>query len=204
MTDDFKVTYGKLGRVYVKNSLKYPSVTSIIHASNPWKGGVSNAGKLGTLTHYHILKQYAKEPIEMPIEPIWGMSAQDVYATVGRAIKMFKELDFEFKFADVERPIFYNQDGIRYAGRIDALGYDSDGVFSVLDLKTGLSYPEYPIQMSAYCKAVGVNRAYLVFLDARVDRNPDQKGKVRMIDKQELDESFEKFKSLYQEYLRMI
>jgi hypothetical protein len=190
-------------RYYVKDGLRFPSVTTILHHRSEYadrNGGGGNAASLGTLIHYAILKQFSKKPIEMPREMIWRMPAKDVHQKIRKAMLMYRDAGIEFQFEAVESPVFYHDDNVMYAGKFDALGY-LDGKKSILDLKTGMSYGYYPLQMSAYAHATGAIQAVIVYLDTREDRNPEGVAKVQILDEGDLRTSYEAFKEAYREFV---
>jgi hypothetical protein len=197
--DDFEVIYKNNSRYYVKDKKEFPSVTSVLHVKSPFKSKPGNAAKLGTLIHYNILKMYSSEPLDIPCEILWKMEATEITDRIQAALIMWRDMNFQFKFRNIETVIFDNELGV--AGRLDADGYDSDNMLSVLDIKTGLDYgTQYDMQLAVYAKAIGAERAYLAFLDTREDRNPSKTGKIRRLDKPDLDTAYDKFRDCLEEF----
>ncbi len=202
--EDFKVISRGGKRYYVKDGVMFPSVTTIIKHRSEFtdRGGfISNAARIGTLIHYAILKQFAPTPIEMPQETIWKVPPEVVYDKIKRAMMMYKGLNLDFQFEDVEVPVFYQQEGMRYAGRLDAVGVYK-GERAILDLKSGMDYSYYNLQMGAYANAVGAEMAFLVFLDTNETRNPSGNARVKVLDKGDLKNGYVEFKEAYQEFIK--
>ena len=78
-----------------------------------------------------------------------------------RAIEAFNKWrsSIDAVYLESEVAVFYDDGNIAYAGTIDALYQKPDGSLLVVDWKTGGNgkggiYPEYMIQLSAYCRAL--------------------------------------------------
>lgn len=205
--ENISVSTTKNGRIYFKydesgNRVGYPSVTTIIHYNDGRKksSGVSPSAAIGSLTHYHILKKYTNKRLDLPTDPVWRMSPEEVHGRINRALEMWQQLNLDIKPVEVETALF-NEDP-RFAGRLDLLGY-VDGVYTLLDLKTGLPYDDHVIQGGAYWYALGrePEQVMYVYLDSIVERNPEQKASIRVFDKDELDAGFDLFKEKYLDYI---
>lgn len=190
-------------RIYVNSetNARYPSVTTITSQNNPFKGRPGNAAHIGTLIHWHILRQYADGILPAPNVQIWGLSQREVESRIQRALTMWRNLHFDdqFTFVDVEALVV--SDVHRYAGRADGIGMDNSGNLSVMDIKTGGFYSEsYYMQGAAYAKAIGATSCYFVQLDVNDFRNPDQIGVVHHMGNQEIEKHFGAFKALLEAY----
>lgn len=190
-------------RIYVNSetNARYPSVTTITSQNSPFKGKPGNAAHIGTLIHWHILRQYASGILPAPNVQIWGLSQREVESRIQRALTMWRDLHFDdqFTFVDVEALVV--SDVHRYAGRADGIGMDNSGNLSVMDIKTGGFYSEsYYMQGAAYAKAIGATDCYFVQLDVNDFRNPDQIGVVHHMGSQEIEEAFGTFLELLEEY----
>lgn len=201
--EDFETIYKNGSRIYKKEGTNYPSVTSIIKHRSPFKDSKPGpASKIGSAIHYHILKEYSDKPLVPPIEPIWGMDFETVNQRIRDSMRMWKGLNLgDFEVIGVEQPIF--NDDPPFAGRIDMVCRDPDGILSVLDIKTGGEYPYYDLQMAAYSAAVGAQKAFLVYLDTHPERNPSQIGRIRVMEKSELDASYAEFLECYKEFVEI-
>lgn len=189
-------------RIYVNSETKarYPSVTTITSQNNPFKGRPGNAAHIGTLIHWHILRQYASGILPAPSVQIWGLSQREVESRIQRALTMWRNLHFDdqFTFVDVEALVV--SDVHRYAGRADGIGMDNSGNIAVMDIKTGDFYSDYWLQGAAYAKATGATSCYFVQLDVNDSRNPDQTGVVHYMGNQEIEKHFGAFLELLKEY----
>ena len=100
--ENITVKTGKNGRLYFKDSVAYPSVTTVIHyADGRKKSSGSPAAAIGSLVHYHILKKYAKKPLDFPTDPVWRMSAEEVHGRINRALAMWQKLNLDFEPIEV-------------------------------------------------------------------------------------------------------
>ena len=189
-------------RIYVNSETKtrYPSVTTITSQRNPFKGKPGNAAHIGTLIHWHILRQYASGILPAPNVQIWGLSQAEVESRIQRALTMWRDLHFDdqFTFVDVEALVV--SDTYRYAGRADGIGMDNSGNISVMDIKTGDFYSDYWLQGAAYAKATGATSCFFVQLDVNDSRNPDQIGQIHHMGSQEIEKHFGEFKALLEAY----
>jgi hypothetical protein len=75
-------------------------------------------------------------------------------------------------------------------------------VRTLLDIKTGKEYKENPVQASAYVHMLkwSPRQVALVYLDADLDRNPEEIGHVKIIGKQDLEAFFDVFKDKYSNF----
>ncbi len=200
----FKVNTTKnMGRFYIKDGIHYPSVTTIIHfdEKKKFKGGASPSAAIGSIVHYKILRNYAREQLDMPTDPVWRLSADEVHGRINRCLEMWQKLNLDIEPVEVETALF--SDDPRYAGRLDMLCY-LDGVYSLLDIKTGLSYePDHSMQAAAYWHALDrePEQVAYIYLDSIIDRNPAQQGKVHIYDKAALLAAFDGFKCKYANYI---
>ena len=205
--ENIKVSTTKNGRFYYKfdekgNKVTYPSVTTVIHyADGRKKSSGSPAAAIGSLTHYHILKKYAKKPLEFPTDPVWRMSAEEVHGRINRALAMWQKLNLDFEPIEVETALF-NDHPIKFAGRLDLLA-KMDGKLVLIDIKTGLPYDDHVIQGGAYWVALDKepDQVMYVYLDSIIERNPKQEGSIRIFNKEELTEGYEEFKRRYVDFI---
>lgn len=210
-------TTPKSGRYYYKfdeklgQEIQYPSVTTVIKFSDISEkkfknSGTSPSAALGSLVHYKILREYAAmlgKRLDPPTDPVWRLTPQEVYGRINRCLMMWKELNLDIVPIEVETALF--SEDPRYAGRLDLLAY-IDGVYTLLDIKTGLEYPEHIEQAGAYWHALDhePERFMYVYLDSIIDRNPSQKAVIRIHDKNELWEGLDLFKYRYANYISPI
>jgi hypothetical protein len=190
---EYRYTYRNGKRFYKIQDKEYVGVTSVTSLISPFKNSKPGpAAHIGSLAHFHILKNYSSEPLDQPRDMIW-IPEHEVRAKIQNAIKMWKDLDLQWTFKDIETMILNHEYG--YAGRTDFTGFDEEGEFFVGDIKTGAIYPDYDLQLAAYCKAVGAKRYYLVQLDLndKEDRNPNQIGKIIRKEEEDIDKSFDEF-----------
>lgn len=194
---------GKSGRFYIRKideSIKYPSVTTIISQSknNKQYGGSSPSMVIGTITHYHILKRYSKNLLSLPRESIWNMTRSEVIGRIHRNIKMWNDLNLAIEPICVETALF-NQDP-RIAGTLDLL-CRIDGVLTLVDLKTGMPYSDHPMQAAAYWHMLRRKpKVCFVYLDSIIDRNPSQQATVRYFTTEELEAGYESFLDCYMDF----
>lgn len=193
--EEFETIYKNGSRIYRKEGVNYPSVTSILSVKSPFKGKPGAAAGVGTLVHADLAKLY--KPIDDPWVQIWGIPFEEVTRRRRSCLRMWRDVMGQFDIRDVEFAVFNNEPGNEYAGRIDFGGIDSEGVPFIGDWKTGLKYNTYVPQASAYCHAMCIERAYLVYLDTHLERNPEQKIKMEILDKVDLDAGYEEFLDCY-------
>lgn len=180
---------------YRMGNQKYPSVTTITKQISKFKSGRPGpAAAIGSLAHYHILKRYKTgKPLDLPPDMVWRVDPAEVQAKIMAARKMWRDLNLNLEIKEVERLVI-NSDYM-YAGRLDINGIDENNLVAVADIKTGAIYsPEYEMQIAAYAKCIGAEIGYIVQLDLNADRNPDQIGKLHIID--DIDKHFDKFLEL--------
>lgn len=183
----------------------YPSVTTIIgwKPGNKKKGGYSGpAAALGSLTHYKCLKKFADRPLDLPNDPIWGITKEEATRRLNECCRMWNELiePLNIKPLAVESVIYCKNP--RYAGRLDML-CKIDGVLTLLDIKTGACYePEHSMQASCYWNALKrkPKQVQFFYMDAIVGRNPDQCGTIHTYDTYALEAAFEEFMDKYLDY----
>ena len=200
----FKVNTTKnMGRFYIKDGIKYPSVTTIIHFSDVSEkkfSGTSPAAAIGSLTHYHILKKYSKTRLEPPTDMVWRLSPAEVHGRINRCLQMWHELSLNIEPIEVECALFC--DNPKFAGRLDMLA-NIDGILTLLDIKTGLHYDDHILQASSYWHALDrqPERVMYVYLDSIVERNPSQKATILNYYEDELLDGWEQFKNRYINYV---
>lgn len=195
MEENFETIYKNGSRIYKKEGINYYSVTSICSVKSPFTGKPGDAANTGTLIHHDLSSIYKESP--QPWVKIWKMDFEEVTRRRRSCLKMWREIMGQFNIQDVEFPVFNNDLGTEYAGRVDFSCVDSEGVPAIGDWKTGLMYPYYIAQLSAYCHAMSIDRAYLVFLDSNTERNPEQKAVIQRLDKPELEEGYAEFLDCY-------
>lgn len=178
---------------------KVPSVTTIINQNSPFKGKPGASAAIGSLIHYHILKNYDPD-LKFPTGDIWGVRDVDVDAKIESGLRMWQSIGpaTYLEDAHIEDTIFTGE----YAGRVDAWGYDRDGIRVVNEIKTGNFYPYYLLQGSAYARALDADYVRFIWLDvdSRSDRNPEQIGRILIQDRESIDEYFVEFVSLLEEF----
>lgn len=195
---------GKTGRFYYKkdSDIPYPSVTTVIGQAKSQKFASSSPGPsahIGTLVHYHILKNYTRELLSLPTNAVYNVPRDEVRGRMARCIKMWKDLELDIKPIAVETALFW--DDPYYAGTLDLYGYVNDELY-VLDIKTGLSYePDHSRQAAAYWNAIGREpNVMFVYLDGIVDRNPEQVATIKRYDKKELETAYDDFLDCYVDF----
>ena len=182
----------------------YPSVTTVLHGVKRFRAG--DRAKIGSLVHYWLHSKMADRKLDLPIEPIWSLTSRQVHDEIARAIRMWQDLHLNLEPIYIEVP-FVSDDG--YAGQIDQIN-KIDKKIIVLDIKTGDFYEDYLYQMAAY--AIGaekyldleIDEAWIVQIDLNLQRNPESKGKITIISKNDLInyyftflEKLEEFKKVY-------
>lgn len=176
---------------------KVPSVTSVTSLSSPFKGRPGNAAKIGSLCHYHILK--TMEPsLEIPRDFLWNISDYEVHDRITASLKMWKELKLDVTEVSIENIIFNDTYG--YAGRVDRSGYDMDGNYTIDEIKTGNFYDYYKLQGAAYAKTLDADQVRFIMLDSNVERNPERKGRVIIMNPEDINTSFEEFLVLLEQF----
>jgi hypothetical protein len=194
---------GKSGRFYVRRideSIKYPSVTTVISQSKEKKKfSGSPSATIGTITHYHILKRYSKNLLSLPTESIWNVPRPEIIGRIYRNIKMWNDLNLRIDPIAVETALFCNNPLV--AGTLDLLA-NINGEYTLCDIKTGLYYNSHPIQASVYWHMLRRKpKVCFIYLDGILDRNPEQKAVVRYFTKEELEIGYEDFLDKYSEFV---
>ena len=181
---------------YRRNNEIYPSVTEIIKRVSQFKDSKPGpAAHIGTLLHYHILKQYRELPA--PILQIWGVDEQEVFNRLSNGLQMWRKLNLNFKPIYVEE-IFYD-DHFKFAGKVDLLAEIDDDIV-VIDLKTGDYYEEYLLQMAAYSHLTSSDYAMIIELDLDTQRNPNSEPSIKYFCKDELNSAFRRFLEILEDY----
>lgn len=196
----FQVLNTSYGRYYLKDNIRYPSVSTILGGGKYKKSsGSPPAAAIGSIVHYKILKRYANKILPLPTDPVWNLSREEVLGRISRCISMWDNLELNIEPIYVETTVF--SEDVLFAGRMDMV-CKLDGVLTLLDIKTGAQYPSNPIQISGYFHALKEEpeQSALVYLDSIIDRNPDQEGHVIIHKKPELKEYYNKFLDYYSEF----
>ena len=197
----FWVEESKPGRLYCRKvgseTIKYPSVTTVMSAGSKHSSGCSPSASIGTIVHYHILRKFTKTPIRLPTEHIWNTTRSEVVGRVRRCLTMWEDLKLPIKPVFAETAIF--NETPRYAGRMDLL-CKLDGKLTLIDIKTGMHYNDHVMQAAGYWNALKRKTdVCFVYLDGIVDRNPGQTATIRYFTEDELTEGYEKFLDKYVE-----
>ena len=204
-----------------------PSVTTIIQEMTPEPPGITNWKKknpnwekqlhrkatIGTVAHYRILKRYAP-PGVLPLPDIKMCDFPDDLAEKAEiAEMMFNSLNLKMK------PPYFPEYTVlshkfKYAGTLDLYGtllsddrWSENGNF-VIDLKTSNAvHDTYGMQLSAYRHALEemhpenkVDGAAIINIHPFREKNPYLEGKITFFTLSQLDEAFDKFKCLANEY----
>lgn len=201
----FEVMTRPDGRLYKMNGIYYPSVTTIIRFSDPVKRNSrpGPAAAIGSIVHYKILRMYARKRLKPPTDPVWKVEPAEVHRRINQCLRMWHELELRIRPLEVETAVFC--DDPRYSGRIDMLA-EVDGEVTLLDIKTGTHYDDHVMQAAAYWHALDrePSRAIYVYLDANVERNPNQQAHVKVFEREDLLRGFEGFKERYACYMMPI
>jgi CRISPR/Cas system-associated exonuclease Cas4 (RecB family) len=185
---------------YHKDGKAYPSVTTVLHGVKKFRAG--DRAKIGSLVHYWLHSKLASRRLDPPVEPIWSMTSRQVHEEITRAIKMWQDLHLNLEPLYVEMP-FTSEDG--YAGQIDQINRIDDKII-VLDIKTGDFYDDYYYQMAAYVIGaekhlnINIDEAWIVQIDLNVQRNPESKGKITIISKEDLIKYYFEFINKLEEF----
>jgi hypothetical protein len=180
MIDDFKVSSDRKGRFYYRESepsKRYRSVTTVLHWGLP-KGKKSDAAAVGSIAHYQILRNYTDEFIEVPTDKPYWMESSEVNKKLEDCIRMWQMLELDDvveEWLAVEKAVWFegiiDNVNVMYAGRIDAIARFTDGRIRLVDIKTGDSYDDYPLQMAGYLQAIEyslnlhIDECYICYLD---------------------------------------
>ena len=195
--------YGTLetdcGRYYFLKSdpaTLFPSVSTIIHGSKKSSGFVSPYAAIGSLIHWKILKCYADRPLPRPTDPIYKMEPEEIERRIESCMMQWDKLQLRIKPIVVETAMFSRSP--RVGGRCDLFCY-LDGVRTLLDIKTGKEYKDNITQAAGYVNMLrwSPKQAALVYLDADLERNPEQQGHVKILKRPELEKGFEDFLDKY-------
>jgi hypothetical protein len=194
---------GKSGRFYVRKvdeSIKYPSVTTIISQSKEKKKFSSSpSATIGTITHYHILKRYSKNLLTLPTESIWNVPRPEIIGRIHRNIKMWNDLHLDIKPIVVETALFCKSPVV--AGTLDLL-CKINNELTLIDIKTGMYYDSHPQQASMYWHMLRRKpKVGFVYLDGIIDRNPKQNAVVRYFTTGELEAGYDQFLDKYSEFI---
>jgi hypothetical protein len=186
---------------YLKNdpNTLFPSVSTVVKGSNKSGGWCSPYAAIGSIVHWRILKCYADRQLPRPTDPIYKMAPDEARRRIEACVAMWDKLQLKIKPICVETALF--SDDPRIAGRMDMF-CRLDGKRTLLDIKTGKEYKENYTQTSAYVHMLkwAVDQAALVYLDADLTRNPEQLGRVKIIEKGELKEHFDVFRNKYLDF----
>lgn len=196
----FQVLHTPYGRYYLKDNIKYPSVSTILGGGKYQKSNSSSpSAAIGSIVHYKILKRYTNKILPLPVDPIWSLSREEILGRISRCISMWNNLELNIKPIYIETTVF--SEDVLFAGRMDMV-CELDGILTLLDIKTGMQYPSNPIQISGYFHALDEKpeQTALVYLDSIIDRNPSQEGHVVIHKKPELKEYYNEFLDKYSEF----
>jgi len=190
---EIKTLETDVGRVYVINGIPYPSVTTVISGGGKSSGFSSPAATIGTLVHKKILSNYSTRTLPVEILPVWKLDQREVHQRINLAVAMWRRLALNITPIMVESVVYSNDD--RYAGRLD-MTCELDGVYTVLDIKTGREYDYHPMQGAAYWYALDEepDQVAFVYLDSIIDRNPSMEGHVRLYNRGELTDALGAFR----------
>lgn len=187
----------------------YPSVTTIIgykknQGSSTKKKSTYGgpAAPIGSLVHYKCLKELTDKILDIPTDPIWGITKEETNRRISECMRMWYELiaPLDIKPLAVESAVYSLKP--RYAGRIDML-CKIDGILTLLDIKTGASYePEHSMQAAAYWHALKrkPKQVQFFYMDAIVGRNPDKTGHIHTYYQEDLELAFDEFLYAYADY----
>lgn len=197
MEENFETIYKNGSRIYKKDGIHYPSVTSICSVKSEFKKSSSgnDYSRFGTLMHHDLSSLYKWS--EHPYVSFWKMSFDEVEAKRRSCLRMWRDVADQFDIKNVEFAVFNNESDAEYAGRVDFSCVDSEDVPAIGDWKSGKNYNYYLWQMSAYAHCLGYDRAYLVFLDSNTERNPEQKAVIQRLDQPQLSAGYSEFLDCY-------
>lgn len=194
---------GKLGRFYIRHideSVKYPSVTTIISQSKEKKKfSGSPSSSIGTITHYHILKKYSRNLLTLPSESIWNVPRAEIVGRIYRNIKMWNDLKLPIEPIAVETAIFSKDPYV--AGTMDLLCRLAKE-YTLVDIKTGKQYDSHVMQAACYWHMLRRKpKVCFIYLDGILDRNPNQEAIIKYFTVYELEKGYEDFLDKYSEFL---
>jgi len=197
----YETPYGRYYYFMEEPTTVYPSVSTVVHGGGSKKRSTYTTpyAAIGTLVHWRILQRYTNERLDIPRDPIHKMKTSEVYRRIDSSLKQWDKLQMRIKPICVERAVFSKIPPV--AGRLDMFCY-LDGVRTLLDIKTGKEYPDNPVQISSYVNMLNWSpkQAALVYLDADLERNPEQEGHIKLLNKYDLEVSFGEFKERFVDF----
>jgi len=193
----------------------YPSVSTI----NGWKQKlfgkywrVGDAANAGTGIHYQIQKyifdKYGvgdKDDLKWPLIDIWNMTEEERRRKLNSSMMMwFSFLKDNPDFRPIKQELSLFSHEKMYAGRIDQYNEIKDELV-LLDVKTGGYWPDYDFQSAGYYQVMvengyKIDKLMLLFLDAHLERNPEQKYKIKVYSMEEIKQNVEGFNERVREY----
>lgn len=196
----FFIKDSRLGRLYCRKFndrvIEYPSVTSIISKTDEtFSNKTSPSASIGTIVHFHILKKYSKEVLDIPNVSVYGIPREETLQRINRCVSMWNSINIKIDPILVETAVFSNKPC--YAGRIDML-CKVDGKLTLLDIKTGKEYDNHVIQAAAYWNALNRKPDVLfIYLDGIIGRNPEQLPTLKYFVYSELEKGYDEFINRY-------
>lgn len=146
-----KLTFDPGKHKYTQSGLLIPSVTTVINELMPFQNMpqevLREARERGTKVHELTCIMDADPGIITAEEDkLWGG-----YLDAWEAFKQ----ETAFRILESEQRVYHTK--YLYAGTFDRIGI-LEGKLGVLDIKTGMLYPEYALQTAAYLEAINEGR----------------------------------------------
>ena len=158
---------------------------------------LSQAADIGTAVH-NYLETYLKAGINKQPLPDLPIN-KDIRKGVEALLKWVK--DNNVKFLDSERKIYSKEFG--YAGTLDASA-TINGELAIIDFKTSKGfYPEYFLQVSAYCKALEEETGNK-YKKVYILRIPKDGSEFAFVETNNIDLYFKSFLGCLENYKRII
>lgn len=206
-------------RWYRFNDSLYPSVSTVLGWKKtlslpPYKRKVGNAANLGTAVHYQVEKSiydvfgigdYYKD---MPNINIWNESFYNVIERLNSSMNMwysFLKNYPSFNPISTEMALHSKNNEFLHAGRIDIYA-ELENEKYLIDIKTGAYYDNYVAQLcGGYGRLLKMNnypvdKIAILFLDSRIDRNPEKTYKFKIFTIDEVKQGEEMFDNKLFEY----